>query len=238
MHADFEGVGVIGPWAKKNGYRLTCVKPYVREVLPAADGFDFLVVMGGPQSPLEKDRFPYLGDEITLIRSFLDQDKGVVGFCLGAQLLGEALGAPAEKSPEKEVGIYPITLTERGRQDALFLDFPHSFAVIHWHYDMPGSTSQSVVLAASAGCPRQIVRYGPKAYGFQCHLEITQEGLALLADKAARDLTPSLYTQSKDILLSHPLTEIHHKMDLILDRFVALLKDASSHQYDNQRPQG
>jgi GMP synthase (glutamine-hydrolysing) len=237
LHAEFEGVGVMSAWAKEKKHSVTLVKPYGGEALALADPFDFLIIMGGPQSPLELGRFPYLQDEIDLIRAFLAQDKGVIGFCLGAQLLGEACGARTERSPEKEVGIYPVTLTEDGRQDSLLKDFPQTFDVIHWHYDMPGLAPESVVLAVSAGCPRQIVRYAPKAYGFQCHLEITPEGLALLADKASLDLMPSLYTQSKDMLLSQSLTEIHQKMDQILDRFVRLLKDDSSHKYDNKRAQ-
>ncbi|MBA4750459.1 MAG: GMP synthase [Alphaproteobacteria bacterium] len=238
LHAAFEGLGVMGAWAKKKEHTITLVKPYRGEALPPVDAFDFLIVMGGPQSPLKQDYFPYLKDEIGLIGAFLEQDKGVIGFCLGAQLLGEACGARTERSPEKEVGVYPITLTKDGLQDPLLRELPQTFDVIHWHYDMPGLAPESVLLASSPGCPRQIVRYAPKAYGFQCHLEITQEGLALLADKAACDLTPSFYTQSKHALLSQPLTEIHQKMDQVLDRFVHLLEDDSFQVQKNKRTQG
>lgn len=79
--------------------------------------------MGGPQSPLALAKDPYLKDEIDLIKKAIHADKGVLGFCLGAQLIGEALGGRTESSPEKEIGVYPISLTSEGLQDDLFKDY-------------------------------------------------------------------------------------------------------------------
>ena len=60
------------------------------------------------QSPLQIEESPYLADEIAAIKAALAQNKRVLGFCLGAQLIGEALGAKTARSPEKEVGVYPF----------------------------------------------------------------------------------------------------------------------------------
>jgi GMP synthase (glutamine-hydrolysing) len=38
---------------------------------------------------------------------------------LGAQLIGEALGAKTERSPEKEVGVSPIQLTPEAQSNFL-----------------------------------------------------------------------------------------------------------------------
>src|SRR3990167_675330 len=112
-----------------------------------------LILMGGPQSPLKIGEFPYLADEIDLIKTAFLQNKRILGFCLGAQLIGEALGAPTGRSPEKEVGVYPVTLTEEGKKDPLLTDLPDNFPVIHWHNDMPGLLEDSALLAYSEGCP-------------------------------------------------------------------------------------
>ena len=45
---------------------------------------------------------------------------------------------------------------------------------------MPGLTYNAVVLATSQGCPRQIVRFSPKHYAFQAHLEFDTEAVNLL----------------------------------------------------------
>jgi len=38
------------------------------------------------------------------------------------------------------------------------------------------------VLAKSKGCPRQIIKYSEKHYGFQCHPEFTKKVAELLID--------------------------------------------------------
>ena len=111
----------------------------------------------------------------------------ILGICLGAQLIGEALGASFEHSPNKEIGLFPITLTKDGQQDSHFSDFPKIFNVGHWHGDMPGLTNESKVLATSEGCPRQIIRYAPTIYGFQCHFEFTLEAIDGMIKNSAHE---------------------------------------------------
>lgn len=221
-HADFETPGVIEEWAATKKISFCIEKPYQGAVLPSIDVYDFLIIMGGPQSPTQLDKFPYLKNEIALISEAIKQNKLIMGFCLGAQLIGEALGAKTTKSPEKEVGVYPITLSEAGQRDPLFIDFEKSFDVIHWHNDMPGLTENSTVLASSLGCPRQIVKYASKIYGFQCHLEITKNGIQDMIQAVPEDLNPTKYTQSKTALLTNDYSVINNKMLKILDKFIEL----------------
>lgn len=222
MHADFESPGIIVSWAKARGYQLTVVKPYRNESLPEISSFNFLIIMGGPQSGTRCDEFLYLQNEIHLIKKAIQQNKIILGFCLGAQLIGEALGAAAARSPEKEIGVYPITLTQAGKTDALLEGMPQSFKVIHWHNDMPGLLTDSIVLAYSEGCPRQIVRYKQRVYGFQCHLEITLQGIETMISEVPNDLNPSRFTQSKQQLLSQDYEIINHYMLEILDKIVQI----------------
>jgi GMP synthase (glutamine-hydrolysing) len=221
-HADFETPGIITSWAKDKGYDFTIKKPYKEEQLPEIDSFDMLIIMGGPQSATQLDNAPYLYDEIQLIQYAIEQNKKILGFCLGAQLIGAAFGAAAMKSPEKEIGVYSITLTDEGTRDPLLQELSSSFPVIHWHNDMPGLSDKAVVLATSNGCPRQIIRYQPLIYGFQCHLEIDLAGIEELINACPTDLTASLFTQDKESLLRHNYDCINESMRLLLDKFVQL----------------
>lgn len=221
-HADFETPGVIESWAIDKKYTFQISKPYKGDKLPEIDDFDFLIIMGGPQSPLDIASDPYLVDEINLIKSALHQHKKILGFCLGAQLIGEALGAKTERSPEKEVGVYPISLTQEGLNDPLLKDLPQTFPVIHWHNDMPGLLQDSALLGYSEGCPRQIVRYKPLVYGFQCHLEITREGIETMIEAVPQDLKPSTFTQTREELLENNYTAINKMMCDLLDKFIQL----------------
>jgi len=222
MHADFETPGVIENWAVENNHRFNLCKPYQGENCLNSGDFDLLIVMGGPQSPLEMEKDPYLKDEITLIKEAIIHDKMILGFCLGAQLIGEALGARTQRSPEKEVGVFPISLTKEGLNDPLLQGFPSSFPVIHWHNDMPGKTQHAQVLAFSAGCPHQIIKYASKIYGFQCHLEITLEGIQQMINACPNDLIQSIYTQTPQTLITQNYELINEKMCQILEKMVSI----------------
>ena len=130
------------------------------------------------------------------------------------------MGAKASRSPEKEIGIYPITLTNAGLIDPLLEGLGETFPVVHWHNDMPGETSSSVILAYSEGCPRQIIRYAPNIYGFQCHLEITADDFHQMANACPGDFKPSRFTQSKEVFAIKDFKSINQMMLQILERVI------------------
>ncbi|HRN55812.1 MAG TPA: hypothetical protein PLL71_05140, partial [Agriterribacter sp.] len=99
--------------------------------------------------------------------------------------------------------------------------FGSTLVVGHWHNDMPGLTADCRVLATSAGCPRQMIRYKHNVYGFQCHMELTTEVVELLI-AAEPDLEAQSnnykFVQPPNALLSYNYTEMNEKLYLFLDR--------------------
>ena len=192
VHEVFEAPGAYLHWAQARGYATSWSRVYAGDALPEnADDFDMLVVLGGPQSPRTTlSECPYFDThaEQRLIAQAIAAGRTVIGICLGSQLIGEALGAPVMQSPEKEIGHYPITLTEAGKANPLIAHFGSSLMVGHWHNDMPGLTDQATILATSEGCPRQIVQYGNFIYGFQCHMEFTAEAIEGLIQHSEQEL--------------------------------------------------
>jgi GMP synthase (glutamine-hydrolysing) len=217
IHAEFEKPGSIETWAKKNGYDTQEVSPYKGETIPDINDFDFLIIMGGPQSPLEINKAPYLNDEIALIKQAIMKHKRIIGICLGAQLIGEALGAKTEHSPNREVGTFLVDLCDEAKFDPVFSHFPAKFDVMHWHSDMPGIPKEATLLAKSEGCPRQIFRYGDRVYGFQCHFELTQELVKGMIDKCPDDLKAGTYIRSVKEMIYADYTHINAKMNKVLD---------------------
>ncbi len=192
MHESFEAPAAIEVWAKSKNHGITYIRLYQGDRLPCqVDAFDFLIVMGGPQSPATTiEQCPYFDaqKEIELIKMAINADKAILGVCLGAQLVGEALGAKFEHSPNREIGVFDLTLTEAGKISPPFLMFPEKFVVGHWHGDMPGLTSDAQILAYSEGCPRQIIKYGPKVWGFQCHFEFTPKAIEGMLENCSAEL--------------------------------------------------
>lgn len=217
IHALFEKPGIIESWAISKGHDLSSTHTYKGEILPDISTIDFLVIMGGPQSPIELDKYPYLRNEIILAKQAIDHGKAVLGVCLGAQIISESLGAKTERSPNKEIGVYPIYLTKEGEVDSIFKKFPKSLDVMHWHNDMPGIPQEAVLLAYSEGCPRQVIKYRDRVYGLQCHMEMTIELIKGMIEHCAGDLNPGKYIQQKEKLLANDMSEINNNMFFILD---------------------
>ncbi len=101
----------------------------------------------------------------------------------------------------------------------------------HWHGDMPGLTKESKVLATSAGCPRQIVKYSPKIYGFQCHFEFTTDSIEEMIRNCAGELETHKalpYIQTANKLRSHN----YESMNLLLFKFLDYIKSSINPSYD------
>lgn len=228
QHEDFEAPGAYLQWALTRQHETSFSRIYQYEALPQ-DGtvVDLLVIMGGPQSPDSSQKeYPYYDAqaEIALIRQCIHTGKAVVGVCLGSQLIGEALEATYEPSPEKEIGVFGIQLTQDGLADQKVRHFGEFLSVGHWHNDMPGLSPASQVLAVSAGCPRQIVRYTDLVYGFQCHMELNSEVVELLI-QAEKDLLRKSklhrFVQTPYQIRSYDYTEMNNKLFQFLDHLEA-----------------
>ncbi|WP_446941297.1 type 1 glutamine amidotransferase [Pseudomonas aeruginosa] len=160
QHVPFEGSARIGDWIGRHCEHEHVCYLYADAHLPALDSFDLLVVMGGPMSVHDEAQYPWLVAEKRLIRAALDAGKKVLGICLGAQLLAQALG---ERLPER-------------------------LMAFHWHgetFDLPAG---SVPLYGSAACANQGFIWNEQAIGLQCHLESTAESIEALLDACPQDL--------------------------------------------------
>lgn len=131
QHVPFEGLGAIEGWAKSQDHSITMTRLFDQEPLPAVDDFDWLIVMGGPMNIYEEFRYPWLALQKLFIEECLKKDKFILGICLGAQLITYVLGAKVVKNPEKEIGWFPISLTEEAKEGSVFLKEspPHL-----WHF--------------------------------------------------------------------------------------------------------
>jgi len=235
VHESFEAPGAYEFWAQSRGYSVSYSRVYQGDPLPAsAEGIDFLIVMGGPQSPATtKDECPHFdaAAEISLIVECVAAGCAVIGICLGSQLIGEALGARFGHSPEKEIGKFPIHLTRDGLTNDKFAHFGNSLDVGHWHNDMPGLTPDAKIIAYSEGCPRQIVEYSKLVYGFQCHMEFNSEVIEQLivnADPVLETLAHHRFVQQAEVLKQNDYSDMNAKLSMFLDKLSEEYKVAKS----------
>jgi GMP synthase (glutamine-hydrolysing) len=142
---------------------------------PNVDRYRGLIVLGGPMNVEEWQQRPHLTTELKAIERALQQDKPVLGICLGAQLLAHVLGAPVNRHEQHEIGWYDLATTDAGRRDPVLGVLGEGAPVFQWHgrsYALPAGAEH---LARTDTCEQQAFRWGVSAYGFQFHLEADAE---------------------------------------------------------------
>jgi GMP synthase-like glutamine amidotransferase len=174
QHHPVETPGVFGEALAERGLEVQTVRPDLGQALPSdPGGFAGLLVMGGPMGVYEESRYPWLLDEDRFLRTAMARELPVLGTCLGAQLLAKAAGARVAPGSGKEIGWYRLGLTDAGRTDPLFSDFPSAFDAFEWHGDVFDLPVGAVGLAGSERYPHQAFRLGRAVYGLLFHLEVT-----------------------------------------------------------------
>ena len=154
----------------QHGHSVSAHHLYRGDTLPRLDAFDLLVIMGGEMNIYQYRDWPWLKQESAFIRSALAQGKRVVGICLGAQLLADALGARVFQNTEHELGWLPVMWTDEAR--AALPGLPISSTVLHWHGDTFNLPEGATRLATSEGCPEQGFLIRNKCLALQFHMEV------------------------------------------------------------------
>ena len=81
------------------------------------------MVMGGPMNIYEEEKYPWLADEKVFIHEAIESGKVIIGLCLGGQLIADVIGGKVTQNPYKEIGWFPIRLSEEARSSPLFSFF-------------------------------------------------------------------------------------------------------------------
>jgi GMP synthase (glutamine-hydrolysing) len=94
QHVPFEPLGTLDPLVRSRRHRIRYVNFHRDpEALPDINGYDALIILGGPMNIGEELSHPHLEIEKQVIREAASQDKPILGICLGAQLIASALGS-------------------------------------------------------------------------------------------------------------------------------------------------
>jgi GMP synthase (glutamine-hydrolysing) len=175
QHVAHEILGTLNPLLKRAGFRIRYVN-FARhpEAQPSLEGYDGLVVLGGPMSVNDAHRLPHLTIEMKLIEEAMNKKLPVLGICLGAQLIAKTLGASVYRNPEKEIGWYDISPTDAAENDPLLAAFDQTEKIFQWHGETFEIPKTSLHLAFSSLCANQAFRYDVNVYGLQFHLEVDE----------------------------------------------------------------
>ncbi len=223
QHVPFEGLGSIEPWLEEKGCEITNTRFFQSQSLPDPKLIDLLIIMGGPMSVNDKEKYPWIAPEIQFINEVIQSGKPVLGICLGAQLIASAMGAEIYQNAEKEIGWFPVEGISLA--DTSNFQFPPSMTVFHWHGETFNLPQGATHLARSQACKNQAFQFGKSVIGLQFHLETTPESAMELVANCRDELQPAKYIQTEsEILSAEPETynAINRLMSAILSYLVRI----------------
>ena len=216
QHEDLEGPGRLAPALGRAGFALEQRR---RSVSRSDVDAELVVVMGGPMGVYEGSRFPFLLDEIALLKARLKAGRPNLGICLGAQLLAAAAGArvyPGESG--MVIGVWPVTLSPEAMADPLFAGFDEEFETVHWHGDTFDPVPGAVRLASTARYPWEAFRVG-NSFGLQFHPELDEATFTEWVHSATSDMQRAGRRNDEVLARDLPLLRAsEHANQLLMER--------------------
>ena len=184
QHLERERPGLFLQIAEERGFRVCIFRLDLGDSLPEIRKGDLLLVLGGPMGirDIENPNFPWLNKEVDLIKEALNRQIGVIGVCLGSQLLAYAAGGDIELleegmsgKPLAEIGWYTVSSHVFEKNNKLTKLLAKPFPVLHWHGDRILLPTTAELIASSGRCKEQLFQIGSLAYGMQFHVEMEEE---------------------------------------------------------------
>ncbi len=189
QHADPEHPGLIADAVREIGGTFETVRGDLGQSVPESlDGYSGLIIMGGPQSVYEEDKFPYLRAEKALAREAIDNSIPLIGVCLGSQIIADVLGSEVHPSGGVEIGWKDVTRSPEIAADPVLSSLPQTFTPLHWHGDVYDLPDGAIPIGSSEMTPCQGFTYGETTYALLFHLEMTEKQITDMATLFPEDV--------------------------------------------------
>ena len=174
QHLAFEDLGAWEDTFYQLGLRVRYFEAGVDDLTQAFEHTGLTVILGGPIGVYETEDYPFLHQEIDLLKVRLKHNLPTLGICLGAQLIAHALGAKVYAGHSKEIGWSKLSLASVENNPLKNLE---NLEVLHWHGDTFNLPTEAELLASSAVYPNQAFRIGSNILALQFHAEVEAERL-------------------------------------------------------------
>lgn len=174
QHLAFEDLGAWEDVLYTLGYRVRYFEAGVEDLTKALQYEGLTIILGGPIGVYESEDYPFLQQEIDLLKVRLEKQLHTLGICLGAQLIATALGANVYAGHTKEIGWSKLNIQPSENNPLLSLE---DTEVLHWHGDTFDLPQNAELLASSDTYPNQAFRMGNNILALQFHAEVAAESL-------------------------------------------------------------
>lgn len=178
QHVAFEDLGSFEQVLSDHEFEIDTFQLGVDDLARAySNDPDLLIVLGGPISVNDGELFPFLAQELAIVRARLLQDTPTLGICLGAQLMSLALGGSITVMPQKEIGWSRIALSDAVADNNPLRILGDDTQVLHWHGETYSLPEGAVPLASTPVCAQQAFAWKRNGLALQFHPEVSARGL-------------------------------------------------------------
>jgi GMP synthase (glutamine-hydrolysing) len=184
-HEGSDTLGIAVEALSDGGARPVVADAWELAQWPNPRDYAAIAVFGGSMNADDLDAHPFLATERTFLRRALDEEVPILGVCLGAQVLARVLEAPVTRAPARELGFYPIDLTEAGRREAALAPFAQGLT-FQWHEDTFPLPAGTTLLATGPNDLVQAYRAG-SMLAVQFHPEVTADELERWFDEVGEE---------------------------------------------------
>lgn len=174
QHVAFEDLGAWEDVFYQLGYRIRYFEAGIDDLNKALQYEGLTIILGGPIGLNDLESYPFLKQEIDLLKIRLQQKLPTLGICLGAQLIAHCLGATVYAGSQKEIGWSKLDLQNIVNNPLNALE---DVNVLHWHGDTFQLPAEAELLASTALYPNQAFRVGNNILALQFHAEIAADHL-------------------------------------------------------------
>lgn len=116
QHSDSGSAQRLGATLRDHGLDLECCRPdhpvsrTNRGVPVDFDGVRGIVILGGPQNVTDMDKHEWMRREAEYVKAAHAMELPVIGICLGAQLIAQALGGSVGYRAAPALGSFRYTV--------------------------------------------------------------------------------------------------------------------------------
>jgi GMP synthase (glutamine-hydrolysing) len=188
-HIAIEDLGILADVLAARGFDVRYADAWKDDLAASLNPDpDLLIVLGGPMGVYEAAAYPFITEELRLIRDRLASGKPMLGICLGSQFIAHAAGAAVYPGPAKEIGYSPLTLTTGGEASCLSHLADANFNVLHWHGDTFDLPVGAVRLCETDITRNQGFTLGRNVLALQFHIEAAPQHMLRWIAEWTRDL--------------------------------------------------
>jgi GMP synthase (glutamine-hydrolysing) len=166
-----DGGTLLAP-ARAGGWTIEHWHAHAGEPRPTLEDVDAVLAYGGTMNPDDDTRLAFLAEVRATLAEAVERDLSLLAICLGAQLLGQALGVRAPRLAQPELGWFSVELTEAGADDVLLGPLAPACEVFQWHDYGCELPPEAVALARSPRAPQQAYRIGEAVWAVQFHIDV------------------------------------------------------------------